>query len=102
MDDSSLWPSPDVLVVIPAFNEERTIAKVLVGVKPFTDRIIVADDGSTDSTAAIAQAMGALVIRMERNMGKGESLRRLMKEAARYSPVAVVTIDADDQHDPSE
>jgi glycosyltransferase involved in cell wall biosynthesis len=102
VDDVSSWPSAGVLVVIPAFNEERTIAKVLVGVKPFAGRIIVCDDGSTDTTAAIARAMGVDLIQMERNVGKGESLRRLMKEAARYSPAVVVTIDADDQHDPSE
>lgn len=95
-------PASDIVVVIPAFNEEKTIAKVLVATRTFAGRIIVCDDGSTDATAAISRALGAEVIRLDRNRGKGESLRRLMEEAVRHSPRVIVTIDGDDQHDPSD
>ncbi len=91
-----------VVVCIPALNEERNIAKVIVGSKKFTGRIIVCDDGSNDMTSEIAQSLGAEVIRHERNMGKGDALRTLFLAARAYHPEAMVTIDGDAQHDPSE
>lgn len=93
---------PEVLALIPAYNEEKTIGSVVVLTKKYADRVTVCDDGSSDLTAEIASGLGVDVIRHERNMGKGESLRDLFIEAARLDPVVVVTIDADGQHDPRE
>jgi glycosyltransferase involved in cell wall biosynthesis len=54
---------PFVVACIPAYNEEKTIAKVLLKTKKYVDKVIVCDDGSTDMTAEIAEALGAEVIR---------------------------------------
>ena len=87
---------------IPAYNEERTIAKVLIGCQAYVDKVIVCDDGSDDMTSEIASRLGAEVIRHERNMGKGQALRSLFIAAKRLGSDVMVTIDADAQHDPSE
>ena len=90
------------VVGIPAFNEEASIAKVIVGARSFADEIIVVDDGSTDATPMIAQALNVTLIRHKTNLGKGAALRTLMAEAKTRDSKVVVTIDADGQHDPRE
>lgn len=87
---------------IPALNEERTIGKVIVGTLPYVDRVIVCDDGSGDMTAAIAEKLGANVIRHERNKGKGEAFRSLFSASRDMGADVMITIDGDDQHDPSD
>jgi len=87
---------------IPAFNEERTIARVVIGCQKLVDKVIVYDDGSTDLTAVIAERLGAEIIRRERNLGKGEALRNLFAAARGAGADIMVTIDGDAQHDPSE
>lgn len=94
--------SPKVVVCVPAFNEEKSIAKVIVGARKYADVVIVCDDGSSDMTGEIAEALGVQVIRHERNMGKGEALKDLVEQARKLNPVAVVTIDADFQHNPDD
>jgi len=91
-----------VVVCIPAHNEEKTIAKVIVGAKRFSDRILVCDDGSSDMTGDIARALGVEVIRHEANFGKGSALDSLISAARAMSPATIVTIDGDDQHDPAD
>ncbi|MGB9760605.1 MAG: glycosyltransferase family 2 protein [Thermoproteota archaeon] len=93
---------PFVVAAIPAFNEERTIAKVVILAQKYVDKVIVCDDGSSDLTGEIAKRLGAEVIRHERNMGKGVALRDLFRVAGSLNPDIVVTLDADGQHDPSE
>ena len=66
------------------------------------DRVIVCDDGSVDLTGDIAEAMGAVVVRHERNMGYGAALRSLFRAAVEMDADVAVTIDSDDQHDPAE
>lgn len=87
---------------IPAFNEERTIGKVVVGTQAYVDQVIVCDDGSDDMTAAIAEKLGAKVIRHDRNKGKGEAFRSLFSACRALDADIMVTIDADDQHDPAD
>ena len=91
-----------IVALIPAFNEEKSIAKVVLLAKGQVDRVIVCDDGSTDLTAKIAEGLGAEVLRHESNRGKGDALRDLFLRAARLAPDVVVTIDADGQSDPGE
>jgi glycosyltransferase involved in cell wall biosynthesis len=91
-----------ILVGIPAYNEENTIAKVIANAKAYADVIIVADDGSTDDTELIAKSLGARVIRHTRNRGKGEAVRTIFMQAKRIKADALVTLDADGQHDPHD
>jgi len=91
-------------VIIPAFNEGIKIGKVIEGVRRQgipPENIIVVDDGSSDRTAREASARGAYVIEHQRNMGKGAALSSGFREAAsRQNLSAVITIDADGQHNP--
>ncbi len=91
-----------VVVCIPAFNEEAGIAKVVLEAKRYSAQTIVCDDGSNDMTGEIAHALGATVIRHQKNMGKAEALKSLFEEARTLNPRVVVTLDADGQHDPVE
>ena len=102
-------PSPTVapkpargLVLMPAFNEAETLPQVLPEVRKTTDfDILVVDDGSTDGTAAVARAHGALVLRHPFNMGYGAALQTGYKFAAQGDYAVLVQIDADGQHDPT-
>lgn len=58
---------PFVVACIPAYNEEKTIAGVVVQALKFVDRVVVCDDGSRDLTGEIAEGLGAVVMRHERN-----------------------------------
>lgn len=90
------------VAAMPAYNEERSIAKVVLACKKHVDKVIVVDDGSTDLTAEIATALGAYVIRHETNKGYGAALRTCF-EAARWLEVdKMVIMDADGQHDPND
>jgi glycosyltransferase involved in cell wall biosynthesis len=87
-----------VVVVIPAYNEERFIGSVILKIRQFQVTAIVVDDGSTDATCLIAKAAGAIVIKHERNKGKGEALNSGIAAARKLNPEAIVVIDGDGQH----
>ena len=89
-------------VIIPAFNASKTIKDVIKGVLKHVPTVIVGDDGSTDDTAEIARQAGATVISMGRNYGKGYVLRILFRKLIEDGFDAVITIDADGQHDTEE
>jgi len=91
-----------IVAAIPALNEEKTIAKVLAKARRNVDKIVVCDDGSTDMTGEIAEAMGARVLRHERSMGYGAALSTLFREALRLGGDYVVLLDADGQHNPDD
>lgn len=92
-----------VVVVIPAYNEERTIVGVIRGLKTrgFT-RIIVVDDGSSDRTSELACQKGVVLLRHIVNRGLGGALGTGIKGALRFKPKIIVTFDADGQHDPGD
>jgi len=90
-----------VIVCIPALNEEKNIAKLIIDTKKFSNKIIVIDDGSSDYTSKIAKELGVEVISHEKNQGKSAALQTGFKRAMDFSPDVVVTIDGDGQHDPS-
>jgi len=85
-------------VVVPAYNEERTVGEVVRSVRPVADRVFVVDDGSTDGTAAAAAAAGAEVIRHFMNRGLGAALGTGIAAAVAAGAEFVVTFDADGQH----
>lgn len=93
---------PFIVVGVPAFNEERTIAKVVLQAQRHADKVVVCDDGSTDLTGEIAERLGADVVRHERNLGYGAAIQSLFKRARELGADVLVTLDADGQHDPSE
>lgn len=90
------------LTLIPCYNEEPRIAKVVRACLRQTDAVLVVDDGSADDTAAVARKAGALAIRYEPNRGKGVALNVGYAYAVRKGYDAVVTLDGDGQHDPAE
>ena len=87
---------------MPAYNEERSIAKLVLGCKKHVDNVVVVDDGSTDATAEIASALGADVIRHDKNRGYGAALRTCFETARALDADRMVIIDSDGQHDPME
>ena len=90
------------VAVIPAYNEENSIAKVILGTRRYVNSVIVCDDGSTDMTFMIAEALGARVVRHGDKRGKGEALRTLYKEIMELDADIIVTLDGDGQHNPDE
>ena len=91
-----------IVVGIPAFNEERTIAKVVIGAQKYADVVVVCNDGSSDLTGEIAERLGAEVVRHEKNLGYGAAIRSLFRRARELNADVFVTLDADGQHDPAE
>jgi glycosyltransferase involved in cell wall biosynthesis len=90
-----------ILAVIPAYQEGPRIAAVVHEARRYLP-VVVVDDGSTDGTAARAEAAGATVLRQVQNAGKGAALRAGFRYALEHGVDAVVTLDADGQHDPDE
>ena len=88
-----------ITVGIPAFNEEKNIAAIIMGLKKITDEIIVCKDGSTDSTGEIAKELGAIVINHEKNLGYGAGIKSIFLKAKEMKSDMLVTVDADGQHD---
>ena len=95
-------PMPLIVAAIPAFNEERTIAKLVLQAQKYVDVVLVCDDGSEDSTSEIAERMGANVIKHEKNMGYGAAIKTLFTMARELKADILVTFDGDGQHDPRE
>ncbi len=91
-----------ILVIIPAFNEEKSIAKVILGITrlPLKADILVIDDGSTDLTAAKAKEAGADLLRLPFNLGYGVALQTGYKYCIKRGYRFAVQLDADGQHDP--
>ena len=91
-----------VLVCLPAYNEEKYIGTLVLKALQYANEVIVVDDGSTDQTAAIATLAGATVIQHEQNEGYGASIQSLLAEARKKEDHIVVILDADSQHNPDE
>lgn len=88
-----------IVAIIPCFNTEETIGEVVVNAQKYVDEVIVADDGSSDKTAEEAKNSGAIIIKHDKNRGKGA----VMKNAAKIADCdLLVFIDGDGQHDAAE
>ena len=97
-------PEPRLLVIIPAYNEEDSLGRVIRRVRetvPVAD-IVVINDGSTDATPDIAEGYGATVINLPYNLGIGSAMQTgFIFARDRHYDVAF-QVDGDGQHDPSE
>ena len=92
-----------VFVVIPAYNEERTIVEVIRGLKQHGFiTLIVIDDGSTDRTSELASQEEIIRLRHVLNRGLGGALGTGIAAALRLGAEIIVTFDADGQHDPND
>ncbi|MFT0846438.1 glycosyltransferase family 2 protein [Actinomycetaceae bacterium L2_0104] len=94
-----------LLIIIPAWNEEEALPQVLAEIKATAGLdadIIVVDDGSNDSTSAVARACGVEVLTLPLNLGVGGAMRAGYLYAKRNGYEAAVQVDADGQHRPSD
>lgn len=87
-----------IVIGIPAYNEEKNIAKLIVQLQTKEYSIVVCNDGSTDMTGKIAEKMGVTVINHKRNLGYGAAIRSIFLKAQEIKAEILVTFDADGQH----
>lgn len=87
-----------IIVVIPAYNEEKTIGQVIQEVKKYTNNIIVVDDGSEDETYKIAEKENVIIYRHIINRGLGGALATGIQGALKEKADVILTFDADGQH----
>jgi len=90
-----------ILALIPGYNEAPRIGAVVLAAHEHLP-VIVVDDGSTDRTAEVAREAGATVVEQTPNQGKGTALRLGFRRALDDGADAILTLDADGQHDPAE
>ena len=91
-----------IFVIIPAFNEENRIGKVIRETRKYARNVVVVDDGSTDNTYSEAAKTGSDVLKHVINLGKGAALRTGTEYAIRKGADSVVYIDSDGQHSPKD
>ena len=90
-------------MLIPTYNNAKTLKKVLLDVQYFTSNIIVVNDGSTDETQSILESFGDLHrIQFQQNRGKGNALKIGFKEAAKLGYENAISMDSDGQHFPDD
>ena len=87
-----------IVIGIPAYNEEKNIASILLRLKNISEYIIVCDDGSSDLTSEIAEKLGAIVVKHKKNLGYGAAIKTIFLKAQEINADALVTFDADGQH----
>jgi glycosyltransferase involved in cell wall biosynthesis len=91
--------TPFIVAGMPMYNEEETIGTVVTLALRYADAVICVDDGSSDSSARIAEACGATVIRHRVNRGYGGALKSLFIKAIEMKATALVVLDSDGQHE---
>lgn len=93
-----------VLIVIPAYNEEKTIAAVIAGLRraaPEYDRVVV-NDGAKDKTGEVVAALGEKQLRLPCNLGYGNALQTGLKYGLQGGYEIIVSFDGDGQHKPED
>jgi glycosyltransferase involved in cell wall biosynthesis len=91
-----------IIAAMPAYNEEQFIAKTVLGAQKYVDTVLIVDDGSSDATIEIAEALGARVIRHETNKGYGGALQTIFSAAEDQDADILIILDADGQHNPDD
>lgn len=101
--DKSIFSTQKICVIIPTYNNEKTIVDVIHGVQHYTDQIIVVNDGSTDNTLEVLKAIeGIEVLGYAKNVGKGFAIRTAFAFALNKGYDYAITIDSDGQHFPDD
>ena len=92
------------IAVVPAFNEQQNVGRVIEEIRAFDPGldIVVVDDGSVDSTAAVARQHGAVVLRLPFNLGIGGAVQTGFRYAFEHGYELAVRVDGDGQHDPAQ
>lgn len=96
---------PHILIILPAYNEEANIQRVIHGVRacvPPSAHVLVINDGSRDATGRLAAEAGAFVLNMPYNVGIGAAVQTGFQFAARYGYDIVIRNDGDGQHAPED
>ena len=93
---------PHVMVAMPAFNEEKSVGRVVSYAKKYAHLVLVVNDCSTDNTANVAKEAGAEVISHTANQGYGGSALTVFQTAQKYQPDVLILMDADGQHNPED
>ena len=91
-----------IVAGMPMYNEEETIGTVVTMALRYVDAVICIDDGSSDSSARIAEKCGAIVVRHRINRGYGGALKTLFIKAKEINADALVVLDSDGQHETSD
>ena len=87
-----------LIIGIPAYNEEKNIAAIILKLKKIADKIIVCNDGSNDLTRNICEELNVITINHEVNLGYGAAIRSIFLKAKEFDVDVLVTFDADGQH----
>lgn len=102
-NSTTLLRVTDVVVILPAYNEAKYISKVLRKIAKIPLTYVVVDDGSHDGTYEIATKFAPYVLRHKINLGKGAAMKTGAQFAfSKLHAKAVIFMDSDDQHDPTE
>lgn len=103
MEISSWMEKKKVVVIIPTYNNQKTLQRVIDGVLAHTGNVIIVNDGSTDHTPDILASYSHLqILHLPQNRGKGIALRTGFRQARKSGFEYAVTIDSDGQHFPSD
>lgn len=94
--------TPNIAVLIPAYNEDKTIHTIIQQTKHHIAQVIVINDGSTDNTAEALKDLPITLLHNDTNQGKDKTLLRGFKYCLDNKVNAILTIDADGQHDPAD
>jgi glycosyltransferase involved in cell wall biosynthesis len=99
VEPSEMFKQKKVCVLVPTYNNEQTLGKVLSSLLAFTNQIIVVNDGSTDSTLTVLQQFPQInLVSYPQNKGKGYALRTGFRHAVKSGYDYAITIDSDGQH----
>lgn len=100
MSDSVTDGDPYIIVCVPAYNEAKNIANIVMAAKAHANEVVVCDDGSSDYTDEKAAEAGATVIKHPVNRGYGAAIKTLFRAAKERGADIMVTLDSDGQHNP--
>ena len=92
----------NIVAIIPAYNEEKTLGKIITKTQLHVTTVIVVNDGSTDKTAEVAEKQGATILIHKKRLGYGAALKNGLAYAKKLQADIIITLDADDQHNPDE